>query len=1325
MMGASFAQNEGKKWYFGDQAALDFMTNPPSVILSSAMYCYEGSASIADAAGNMLFYTNGTTIYNQSNISMTGGTFMAGSNNATQSSVIVKKPGSSTLYYVFLVQGNGGGFYYSIVDMSLSGGLGAVTVTNTSVNSVNTEKLTATKHCNGTDTWILTHDWGNNHFLAYLLTSAGLSSPVVSSVGSVHGGIVNNVLGAMKISPTGKKLGLAIWATINAFELYDFDNTTGIVSNPVFLGNTFLQAYGCEFSPDGSKFYGSCEVGTGVSIYQWDVCAGNGSAIIASQYTVCPASAAVLRNGLQVGPDGKIYVARNLQSVLGTINSPNLAGAACNYLDGAQTMGGQLSTRGLPNFISSFFKPAQPPITYTTNMAVACYVTSLSCAANTVVQIGCSTAGYSLVTFHWLFGDPASGFANSSALQNPVHTYPAPGSYTAQLILNYSCGGGNDTVSQVVVISTPTLSVLTPTTSCNGQTAATVTAVGGSGNNSFTWTPSGFTTSVITNIAPGSYTVVLHDNIGGCTSSLVTSIVTPANNNPVLSTSHVTLCSLNTTVLAVSGATSYTWNPGNHVGNLYTITPSVNTTYTVIGQIASCTAAAIASVTMLGGVSPTITSLVTVCNGHVLQINGGGGNSYLWQGPGGATYNTSAILINPVSAIHAGVYSLTAMALSGCTAALSATVTVISSPTLTALGNTVCVGQPLTFAANASSGSTFYWSGPNSFTSSLQNPFAVSSTSLMSGVYTVTVTNVAQCYSTASVQGLVLSVPVPSIVSQATACTGDAVQLNGSGGNTSTWQGPTGFNSALQNPLIASVSPSHSGTYTLVASNGYCSANAVKSLTVFAVPHVTLVSNSPVCETKSLSLHVLAGAGVVSYKWLGPFGFSDSLNYTGRDSTKLSFAGVYSITVTNIHSCKTSVKDSAFVTPKPVLVVSGATVCLNEKAILKATGAVSYSWTGPGVFYSNTASPLINSASHVQPYQYTVVGSANNCTSVAYATVLTRPLPTLSINLSDTRVCANATLAMSAEGGRSYKWECPGELIYREKNVVTAPFTAGINNYTLTVTDSAGCYSRANATVQVDPRPFGTVSKGKINSCVPFCETYSFTSAGGPLKSITWRSQDSLYKTVVFKPCYNKLGDFPISVLFTDTNGCSSTINYTVTAFPKPEANFSYAPDLPVENTNNVFFTNTSSNADLSKSNWYFSDNERKSVGKDASYFYRESGTYAVALVVRNNRGCEDSVIKTVQVAADFHIYVPNAFTPGNDQLNEVFLPVGRGIKNYQLSIYNRWGNIVFSSSELQNGWDGTFKDLPCSTDTYQWKIHVTSERGESRNLIGHVTLIR
>ncbi|MBI3239783.1 MAG: hypothetical protein HYZ43_13230, partial [Flavobacteriia bacterium] len=255
------SQNENRIWYFGTNAGLTFSSSPPTALTNNGLVSVEGCASISNAAGNLLFYTNGSTINNQTHSAMANGTGLNGNSSSTQNSLIIKKPGSTTLYYVFTQQGPNvasGGCYYSIVDMSLASGNGSVTVKNVSLYQPSCEKIVATRHCNGVDYWIVTRDNNTQNFRTFLLTSAGVSTTAVLSLASTSVSGFNGAVGYLKISPNGKKLAQANWSgSTAAFEIYDFDNSTGIISNPMAISGNISGVYGCEFSPDGTKCYGT------------------------------------------------------------------------------------------------------------------------------------------------------------------------------------------------------------------------------------------------------------------------------------------------------------------------------------------------------------------------------------------------------------------------------------------------------------------------------------------------------------------------------------------------------------------------------------------------------------------------------------------------------------------------------------------------------------------------------------------------------------------------------------------------------------------------------------------------------------------------------------------------------------------------------------------------------------------------------------------------------------------------------------------------------------------------------------------------------------
>ena len=185
------AQAEASKWYFGINAGLDFSTGNPIALTNGELVTDEGCATISENNGDLLFYTDGITVWDKQHNIMPNGTGLTGDSSSTQSAIIVPKPGDVSIFYIFTVDDLAGpnGLRYSEVNMTLNGGNGDITnQKNIELNAFTTEKISAVKHANGIDFWVVTHDWNNNNFLSYQVTTAGVNIvPVISSVGEEHG----------------------------------------------------------------------------------------------------------------------------------------------------------------------------------------------------------------------------------------------------------------------------------------------------------------------------------------------------------------------------------------------------------------------------------------------------------------------------------------------------------------------------------------------------------------------------------------------------------------------------------------------------------------------------------------------------------------------------------------------------------------------------------------------------------------------------------------------------------------------------------------------------------------------------------------------------------------------------------------------------------------------------------------------------------------------------------------------------------------------------------------------------------------------------------
>ncbi|MCF8370175.1 MAG: T9SS type A sorting domain-containing protein [Bacteroidales bacterium] len=430
---------EGSNWYFGGYAGCTWVTlqanGDPMYMMDGQLTTNEGVATISDGNGVLLFYTDGIKVWNAlhnvmpNSLPTSPGGSLTGNPSSTQSGVIVPKPLDPNTYYIFSVDANlgSGGLAYSRIDMLAAAGMGDVALAEKNVTLFNpsTEKITAVSHSNALDIWVITHQWQNNQFNVYKVTSMGvqLTTPVISNIGVVHTGTSGNCRGYMKASASGTMVCLGIEG-MNIWELFQFNNSTGQLSNVVTLDYTMNDdCYGVEFSADEHFLYGSERWGN--DLHQWDVSSYIPATIQASHQIVATLGTSA-GGSLQLAPDQKIYLARDGTKYLGRINEPTLAGSLCAYVDHAVLLGPDLSTakdsnEGLPTFIATFFQPAQ--FTFTTD-----------CENDTVFFFIPNPAG--LDNAYWNFDWPTTNpaFHYTSNADTIYFIYPAGGVYTVELI---------------------------------------------------------------------------------------------------------------------------------------------------------------------------------------------------------------------------------------------------------------------------------------------------------------------------------------------------------------------------------------------------------------------------------------------------------------------------------------------------------------------------------------------------------------------------------------------------------------------------------------------------------------------------------------------------------------------------------------------------------------------------------------------------------------------------------------------------------------------------------------------------------------------------
>ncbi|MEO8149452.1 MAG: T9SS type A sorting domain-containing protein [Bacteroidia bacterium] len=363
------AQRYGNIWYFGDEAGIDFNSCNPVALTNGQNPGFEGTATICDSTGQLLFYTNSDNVWNKQHLIMSNGNLVSASGSLSQV-IIIRKPLSDSLYYIVTteLQASSLSLQYHIVDISLNGGLGGVISKNNVLNTGTiTEQIGATRHSNGIDIWLITHEYGTNHFLSYLVTSAGISPvPVVSPCGSILIPAPSNMnaRGEIKISPDGLKIafngnGTGNSDSSNVLQLSDFDNSSGLIFHPVSL--PYLRGeFGLSFSPDNSKLYCSTWKAFNFTtndtnfLYQFDLSSGIDSIIANSRQVIhsMPLSGPGGTFGsIKIGPDERVYVAINNSGYVGVINNPNLPGLLCNYNHNGFYLQGKTCKFGLNNYI--------------------------------------------------------------------------------------------------------------------------------------------------------------------------------------------------------------------------------------------------------------------------------------------------------------------------------------------------------------------------------------------------------------------------------------------------------------------------------------------------------------------------------------------------------------------------------------------------------------------------------------------------------------------------------------------------------------------------------------------------------------------------------------------------------------------------------------------------------------------------------------------------------------------------------------------------------------------------------------------------------------
>ncbi len=1338
-------QNEVKKWPIPQSNVIvDFMSNPPSLssVTNNVVFASKEGTAMADINGDLLCSFDGTTLRNKFNTAMPSNPQNQINTGSGLGDVIIKKPGNNNLYYLF--GSNPSGVNYAIFDpiFTSSSGTGTLLVGSTyfsNVPSVNC--VTAVKHCNGHDIWILTADYNTNNFRTFLLTSAGINTVAVVSTNL---GFQHLLDLKMKFSPSGKKVVLV--DPSQTMKLLDFDASTGVVSNLInFPGNisgsnnsaAILGLSSAEFSPDETKLYGSSIAFNG-RVYQWNLCAGSTSAILASQYTVSSGSSS--KGSIELGPNGKIYISKSANSSLNStslavINNPNNLGNACNFVENGLSLAPGQCAFYLLNFMRSYlYQPMLPlPFTYSLNPTQSCRTLTFNASNPTS---NCALSNYAVTSVNWNFGDPISSTSNTSSSLNPVHVFSSPGVYTVQLVYNYVCG--SDTLRQILSINGPTLNISSSPVTCSTQGSASVTTIGGTGPFTFSWAPAIQTNSTASGLTSGNYTLFVNDVGAGCVTKTVISIASNYVFTGSVSNSNLFCHSANnaTASVIVNGGTgnyNYLWSNSTQSTSSINNLAAGNYTVTVTDINGPCTYSNTFAITqppplLLSIIASTLSACVGNSIGLSALVSGGtGGCNHLWSN---GSMIPSIVFTPTVSGNYA--MTLTATDANNCNATQTVALNFINGPALSVINQSICSGYVASLTLNGASTATWQPSNHIGLTFTC-NPIS-------NMVYTITGI-AAGCIATSAVEVTVNVVPPPnlnlslssnSFCAQALNGSPNSITLTAAGASNYTLSTPNYFHN--QNPggpyfpiiLLPPFQNTGPATATLYGSNGVCTVSSSAVYTIVPNPTVSVYNPTPViCAGQSFTY---TSHGANSFVWSSSTPGS-TLYTTGNIAVaNPSINSVFSVFGGSLGCNSASQSMSIKVNPLPTVSISPnpTFVCLGKQSALNALGnGTAFVWSSSA--YANFNNNQSVQVAPVKQETYTVVASLNNCTNAAVATVSVMPLPSPTITSNKTVLCLNEELRLQGSGAKEYDWLGPNNLHYSGALIKIPMFNLSYaGQYTLTASDTNTCVGRTTGYIQLLDLPTGYLKSNQTYFCVPFCADYKFEinpNTQSSVKGFAWRINETFVSANKnFSYCFSKAGDYQIKGDLQADNGCVNSILLNIRAYPKPKADFDFQPKEPIENMDLVYFENLSNNGN--KFQWEIST-LNESQNRNTSYLFREAGIYPIVLQVTNEFNCSDTIIKTIKVLGDYNVYIPNAFTPNGNGNNDTFLPVVRNTKNFELRIFNRWGEEIFFSKDSSQGWDGKNKGIECENGSYTYKLKIKPNNEDERTYLGTVILIR
>jgi gliding motility-associated-like protein len=726
----------------------------------------------------------------------------------------------------------------------------------------------------------------------------------------------------------------------------------------------------------------------------------------------------------------------------------------------------------------------------------------------------------------------------------------------------------------------------------------------------------------------------------------------------------------------------------------------------------------------------TTVNSTTICPAGTATLTAAGAASYSWS--------TGAVT-NPISVTPAATstYTVTGTSL-GCSSTAVSTVTVNAALIVNAgLDDSVCYGMSITLGVTPNgAGYSYAWTPAATLSSggTIFNPVASPTATT---TYSVTVTDPSGCTGTDNVTIYAdpqITMAIAGInVTCNGACNGQTIVIPGGGSPGYAYLWNTGCTGASCTGLCP-------GTYTVTVTDSWgCTATSSAGVTEPTLLTAATTASTPAsCNGVCDGTATAAGAGGT----VGA-GYSYSWNTMPAQPTPAAnglCAGSYTCTITDANGCTATttvtITEPTLVVTAPiasVVICNGGTATLTAVTTGGNPGGYTYNWlpAGTGATAAVTVSPAGTTT-----YTVNAFDALHSCPAAPVTVTVTVNPPLAVVANGTASICPGASTVISAIGSfgnggpYTYTWAPAGT--GSGSPVTVSP--AATTTYTVTADDGCSPPVTATVTVTVLPLPVINFTASNLSGCEPLCVTLidNSTVTGGTIATWAWTFDGTTSSSSSPAHCFANPGSYTIGLTVTSSlGGCVSSATNTnmITVYPNPVASFTAPLSTSIIDPI-VNFTDNSTNA----ASWHWNFGDPLATGIDSIsnlenpiHNYSLEGTYCVTLSVTSINGCVNATQLCVVIDPEFTFFIPNAFSPNGDGINDEFYGKGDYISDFEMTIFDRWGNLIFFSDDINKHWDGKANhgSQLAQEDVYVYVVKIKDHKNSKHKYTGTVTIVK